>query len=162
MKNTIMLLACFVLVSCGKSESKYSALKVVGNYGEEISTEGAISTADMLIKLGEADSLVVKIESEILATCTMKGCWMNLVLENGEEMRVTFKDYAFFVPKEGMKGNLAVIEGVVKRTITDMATLKHFAEDAGKSEVEIAGITSDKEEVTFEATGVVIFTDSED
>ena len=62
----------------------------------------------------------------------------------------------FFVPKEGMGGNQAIIEGVVKRTITDVETQKHYAEDAGKSVEEIAGITAPKEELTFEASGVII------
>ena len=162
MKQFFTLIICLLVVSCGTTDNKYSDLEVVGNYGEEISSEGAISTNDMLTKLGDLDSLVVKVESEIVATCTMKGCWMNLVLEDGQEMRVTFKDYAFFVPKEGMEGNMAIIEGVVKRTSTDVETLQHYAKDAGKSETEIAGITNSKEEVTFEATGVVIYTDTED
>ena len=162
MKNIVILLACLLLISCGKSENKYSVFNVVGNYGEEISAEGAISTTAMMIKLVDQDSLIVKVESEIVATCAMKGCWMNLVLEDGQEMRVTFKDYAFFVPKEGMQGNHAIIEGMVKRTLTDVATLQHYAEDAGKSETEIAGITTDKEELTFEATGVIILDSATD
>ncbi len=162
MKQFFTFIICLLIVSCGTTDNRYSDLEVVGNYGAEISSDGAISTNDMLAKLGDLDSLVVKVESEIIATCTMKGCWMNMVLENGEEMRVTFKDYAFFVPKEGMEGNMAVIEGVVKRTFTDVETLQHYAKDAGKSETEVASITNSKQEVTFEATGVVIYTDSED
>ena len=55
-------------------------------------------------------------------------------MPNGEEMRVTFKDYEFFVPKEGMEGNEALIDGIVTRTVTDVDTQKHYAEDAGKSQ----------------------------
>ncbi len=152
MKKTIALVLCVFAFSCGQGAKE----KLVGNYGELISTSGAISTTDMIAKLGEQDSMLVKVKSEIVTTCSMKGCWMNLVLADGEEMRVTFKDYGFFVPKEGMTGNIAVIEGTVKRELTDVETLRHFAEDAGKSEMEIAGITEAKEELTFVATGVVI------
>ena len=37
--------------------------------------------------------------------------------------------------------------------------LKHYAEDAGKSELEIAGITEAKEGLEFIATGVVILSE---
>jgi hypothetical protein len=116
-----------------------------------------ISVDDMVAQLSKSDSIMVKVKGEITATCAMKGCWMNLVMPNGEEMRVTFKDYAFFVPKEGMEGNEALIEGVVTRTVTDVETLKHYAQDAGKPQSVIDAITEAKEELAFEANGVIIY-----
>ena len=159
MKKILGLVIFLAAVSCTPQDKEN--LKLVGKYGAEITRDNAISTKDMIAKLADQDSLLVKVESEIVTTCTMKGCWMNLVLDNGEEMRVTFKDYAFFVPKESMEGNKAIIEGIVKRTLTDVETLKHFAEDAGKPETEIAGITEPKEEITFEASGVIILESTE-
>ncbi len=142
-------------------ENQLANAKLVGNYGETIDAKGAITPTEMMSRLAKADTINVKVHAEITATCAMKGCWMNLKLEGGEEMRVTFKDYAFFVPKEGMGGNTAVIEGVVSRTMTDVATLKHFAEDAGKPQIEIDAITEPKKEYTFEATGVIIYAEEE-
>ena len=158
----LALAAC--MVACNgtvKNDTADSEAAVVGNYGDKIDASGAISTDEMMKLLGSSDSVAVKVEGEILATCAMKGCWMNLQLADGQEMRVTFKDYAFFVPKEGMEGNRAVIEGVATRTMTDVATLKHFAEDAGKPQIEIDAITEDKEELTFEASGVIIYSDAD-
>lgn len=157
------LLGSFVaLGSCGvQSNDQESYGKLVGNYGETIDTKGAVSPSELMSMLEKADTVNVKVQAEITATCAMKGCWMNLKLADGEEMRVTFKDYAFFVPKEGMAGNRAVIEGMVSRTMTDVATLKHFAEDAGKPQIEIDAITEPKKEYTFEATGVIIYTGKE-
>ena len=85
----------------------------------------------------------------------MKGCWMTLDGEEGD-VRVTFKDYGFFVPTEGQEGKTAVIEGVAVKTVTDVATLKHYAQDAGKSAEEIAAITEPREEIALIATGVAI------
>ncbi|GHE52166.1 DUF4920 domain-containing protein [Roseivirga thermotolerans] len=140
-----------------QTEVKADKADVVGTYGAEISEEGAISVESMMAKLETSDSVMVKVKGEITATCAMKGCWMNLVLPNGEEMRVTFKDYGFFVPKEGMEGNYALIEGVVTRTLTDVETLKHYAADAGKPEEEILAITEPKDELSFVANGVIIY-----
>jgi len=151
--------ALVVLTAFACSETKEAAIEgtLVGKYGDEITESGTISTNDMVAMLNESDSVAVKVKGEITATCAMKGCWMNLVMPNGDEMRVTFKDYGFFVPKEGMEGNLAIIDGVVTRTLTDVATLKHYAEDAGKPQEEIDVITEDKEELAFVANGVIIY-----
>ncbi|KYG85394.1 hypothetical protein AWW67_15505 [Roseivirga seohaensis] len=160
--SILLLIALFVFSCAGKKEEvKWDESIVVGYYGEKINNENIISVEDMMNQLNESDSIMVKVEGEITSTCAMKGCWMNLVLPSGEEMRVTFKDYAFFVPKEGMEGNRAIIEGKVKRVMTDVATLKHYAEDAGKSVEEIAAITEDKNELAFEASGVIILNSEE-
>jgi recombinational DNA repair ATPase RecF len=80
---------------------------------------------------------------------------MQLDLGNGQKMRVKFKDYAFFVPKNAA-GKTAIIEGVAFKETIDVATLRHYAEDAGKSKEEIAKITQPREEINFEAKGVII------
>ena len=75
-----------------------------------------------------------------------------------EELRVTFKDYGFFVPKNS-SGNDAVIEGALYKKLVNVEMLKHYAEDAGKSEEEINAITEPKEQFVFEASGVIIYGD---
>jgi hypothetical protein len=161
MKKLSFLILILTVFACSNKEQAWNEDEIVGYYGAKINNENIISVDDMLSQLDAQDSIYVKVEGEITATCAMKGCWMNLVLPSGEELRVTFKDYAFFVPTEGMEGNSAVIEGKVKRSKTDLATLKHYAEDAGKSVEEIAAITEDKDELAFEATGVVIMNKEE-
>lgn len=154
----VVLLASFAW-ACSQNQQTQEEVgaEKVGTYGAEISEDGAISVEDMLAQLSSSDSVMVKVKGEITATCAMKGCWMNLVMPNGDDMRVTFKDYGFFVPKEGMEGNVALIEGVVTKTITDVETLKHYASDAGKPEEEILAITEPKEELAFVANGVIIY-----
>ncbi len=158
MKKSIFLVCALFVFACSpQQKSEEITAEVVGKYGAEITSEGMISVDDMVTQLSKSDSITVKVKGEITATCAMKGCWMNLVMPNGEEMRVTFKDYAFFVPKEGMEGNEALIEGVVTRTVTDVETLKHYAQDAGKPQSIIDAITEAKEELAFEASGVIIY-----
>ncbi|UII31672.1 DUF4920 domain-containing protein [Fulvivirga ulvae] len=172
MKKVLVIASvCLIMAACGGNQNEQSAEEkpqeevvstvteepaVVGNYGEEITEEGAISAEELLAKMDGVDSLQVKVSSEILATCKMKGCWMKVEVPGEEEMRVTFKDYGFFVPKEGAEGKAVVMEGIAKKVTTDVETLKHFAKDAGKSEEEIAAITEPKDEITFVATGVII------
>ena len=153
MRNVFLILSALVIFSCTPEQKQ----DVVGTYGDEINEKGAITVDAMIAKLDEADTVNIKVRGEITATCAMKGCWMNLIMADGQEMRVTFKDYGFFVPSEGMEGNEALIEGILTRTVTDVETLKHYASDAGKSAEEIDAITEAKEELAFEAVGVIIY-----
>ncbi|MBL3655398.1 DUF4920 domain-containing protein [Fulvivirga sediminis] len=131
-------------------------VKLTGNFGDEISDDGAITADELYAKMESTDSMAVKVEGEILATCQMKGCWMTLDIPQQEAMRVTFKDYGFFVPKSGVEGKKAVVEGYAKKVTTDVETQKHYAKDAGKSQEEIDAITEPKTEIAFVANGVII------
>lgn len=128
--------------------------KATGSFGAKIDENGAIAAADLLKQLGSNDSVVGKVSAPITAACQKKGCWMTLDLA-GTEMRVTFKDYGFFVPKNSA-GHTAIVEGVARKEEISVATLKHYAEDAGKTKAEIAAIKKPETEYSFEAIGVII------
>jgi hypothetical protein len=62
----------------------------------------------------------------------MSGCWMELALEQdkGPGARITFKDYAFFVPKNA-KGSHARLEGAVKLAELSEERAKHYQSEGG-------------------------------
>ncbi len=126
-----------------------------GAFGETI-TDGDIINSDMVLaSLGESESVSLRVEGEIKEVCQMKGCWLTMDIGNGETMRVTFKDYGFFVPKNSA-GYFAILEGEVSRELVDVETLQHYAEDAGKSQEDIDAITEPEEALNFVASGVMI------
>ncbi|MFN2424276.1 MAG: DUF4920 domain-containing protein [Cryomorphaceae bacterium] len=125
-------------------------------YGDSISPEGALLPQEMMARLAGNDSIEAKVEAKINQTCRMKGCWMTLDAGDGSEMRVRFKDYGFFVPKEGADGKTAIVEGFAFVDTISVEHLRHLAEDAGKSEEEIAAINEPEISVNFEAHGVII------
>jgi hypothetical protein len=138
------------------AESVIGVAEVVpGMYGAAIAESDAISLSDLVPVVEDKGTFEGKIIGEIKEVCTKKGCWLTMDLPSGESMRVTFKDYGFFVPTNS-QGFPIVLEGVATFTETDVETLKHFAEDQGKSQEEIDAIIAPKKEITFEATGVVI------
>lgn len=147
-KFLITLCAAVTLVSCSSEPEGFKA-------GDEISEENAMTAADMKAAMKGKDSMEVKLTAKVNAVCQVKGCWMRLDMENGEEMMVKFKDYAFFVPKDAT-GKTATVEGWAKIHTTSVAELKHYAEDDGKSQEEIDAITEPKTEMVFEAKGVVL------
>lgn len=124
-------------------------------HGEKIDDTNAISTMQLAQLMTKADTLVTKVEGQVESVCKMKGCWMKVKMADGQTMRVTFKDYGFFVPKD-IANKKVVFEGVAKIKTTTVGELKHFAEDAGKSKEEIAKITKPETSLTFVADGVIV------
>lgn len=167
MKNALIISACLMTgfsFSCSKSTEKApqttyeivgEAAVVPGNYGDIFEEEKVLSPGEMVAKVEEVGTFEGKITGEIKEVCTKKGCWFSMDLPNGQAMRVTFKDYGFFLPTNS-QGFPIVMEGVAKVTETDVETLRHYAEDQGKSKEEVEAITEPKKEISFEATGVII------
>lgn len=124
-------------------------------FGAPVTTENAMTTGEMLTALEGNDSAVVKVQGEISGVCQKKGCWMDIPLENGEVMKVKFKDYDFFVPMNS-SGRTATMEGVVRQETFSVEYLRHLAQDAGKSDEEIEAITEPEVKYSFEASGVAI------
>lgn len=126
------------------------------HYGAPFALETpAIALAEALPRVDEMLGSPVKVAGTVKTSCRKKGCWMQLqpIAEGEPAMRVTFKDYGFFVPLHS-DGAEAVIEGEFVRQTMDEATRRHFAEDAGQSPEEIEAIVGDVEVIAFVATGV--------
>ena len=162
MKNLICVAMVLTIATsaCGQKTSSEKEISMempseIGHYGEEITKEGAVAVADLAGMMQKADSVDVKVTGEIAEVCQAKGCWMTMDLGDGELMRIKFKDYGFFVPKDS-HGKQAVIAGKAKKEVISVATQRHFAEDAGKSKEEIEAITDDEVGYTFLAHGVII------
>ncbi|MCB0515891.1 MAG: DUF4920 domain-containing protein [Bacteroidetes bacterium] len=126
------------------------------SFGEQITADGAISMASLTEKMQQTTSeQQAKVEGNVAAVCQVKGCWMNLYQPDSSTMRVTFKDYAFFMPKD-IEGKKVIVEGIAKYDTTSVEDLRHFAEDEGKSAEEIAAISAPAVELVFEANGVLL------
>lgn len=126
-----------------------------GNFGESISKKGATSVKKLPAKMDDAESLDIKLKGTITEVCQAKGCWMTLDMGNDELLRVKFKDYGFFVPKDAA-GKTAVIQGVASKETVSVDELRHLAEDAGKSEEEVKKITEPEDAFVYVAEGVII------
>jgi len=151
MKTYCIGILFLFVASLGYSQEEQSS----GNFGEPISKKGAISAKKLPQKLEKSEAVDIKVKGVITEVCQAKGCWMTLDLGDDELMRVKFKDYGFFVPKDAA-GKTAIIKGVATKEVIGVDELKHLAEDAGKSEKEINSIKEPKEELTFLAEGVII------
>jgi len=150
---TLLLSAC----NAGKNPTTSAVPNDGKHFGTMVDAKKAIPYDGLLTKMDKLDSLNAKVTGKVSAVCTKKGCWMTMISDKpGQpDMRVTFKDYAFFMPKD-IVGKRVVLDGFARVETTPVDVLRHFAEDAGKSKEEIATITQPKRELAFEAAGVLI------
>jgi len=162
-KISFRLMALVLFAACGQNNSQTfdpnssDPTKDGKHFGAIITADAAISYDEVMGKMDGVDSLNMKVEGKVFEVCQKKGCWMTLKsdLPDQPEMRVTFKDYAFFMPKD-LSGKRVVVEGYAYVETTSVDVLRHYAEDGGKSKEEIAAITEPKREVSFEAVGVIV------
>lgn len=124
-------------------------------FGDSITADSSVSLDDMKTQMGDKKEMAVKVTAPVSAVCQKKGCWMELKAADGSTMRVTFKDYGFFVPKDAA-GKMATVLGVAKVEETSVADLKEYAKDDGKSKEEVEAIKEPKKELVFEASGVIL------
>ena len=146
MKKLLAIFLVILAVSFARAQS---------NFGKQIDDRKAIAAETLPAKMGDKSEMQAKVTGTVESVCQVKGCWMKVNLDNGETMRVMFKDYAFFVPKD-IAGKTVVIAGEAKKTTVPVEHLKHYAQDAGKSKEEIAKIIEPKDELTFIADGVIV------
>nr|WP_295935101.1 DUF4920 domain-containing protein [uncultured Dyadobacter sp.] len=146
MKKLLSILLVILTVTFAKAQ---------GNFGKQIDDKKAIAATTLPTKMGEKSEMQAKVTGTVESVCQVKGCWMKVNLDNGETMRVMFKDYGFFVPKD-IAGKTVVFEGEAQKKTVPVEHLKHYAQDAGKSPDEIAKITEPKDELTFIADGVIV------
>ncbi len=156
LKNLIFAFgASAFFFSCGNAQTANQGDNK--HFGATITPDNAITYDELIPKMATTDSLAVKVTGKVSEVCQKKGCWMTLVSDQpgNPDMRVTFKNYAFFMPKD-LAGKRVVVDGYAFVDVTPVDILRHYAEDAGKSKEEIAKITEPKREVAYEAAGVLI------
>ncbi len=97
---------------------------------------------------------LVRVQAKVVEVCQKKGCWM-MLSDGAVMMRITFKDYGFFMPKD-IAGKTIIAEGIVAEDVLAEKDARHYAEDAGKSKEEIEKIKGDQKTVSMVAQSVFL------
>ena len=120
--------------------------------GAEISKDAkTVTLADVLAKPESFTDASIVTTGVVTANCEMKGCWMQLAPEAGTAgMRVTFKNYGFFVPTDS-KGMNARVEGTVSVETLSKEMADHLEGEGAKLNRNADGTAK---EIAFEASGV--------
>jgi hypothetical protein len=132
-----------------KAQAQSSAAKEVIKRGAPLSQGDSVSLDEVAADPERFADKDVLVTGTVSAVCQAKGCWMTLAGEKPtSRARVTFKDYAFFAPKDA-KGMRVVLEGKVKVKVMSEGERKHLAEDGRVSVDQIP-----KAELRLVASGV--------
>ena len=163
MKNTLLIIILAIsLFSCKQKTQPAQSPVQVGStvyevYGAALDAQSVLPMNDLATSFStmkKTDTLFTKVQGTIKEVCTKKGCWMTLDLGDEKDLMVRFKDYGFFMPLEA-KGDV-IINGYATISETSVEDLKHYAEDAGASELEIEAIVAPELTYSFEADGVLL------
>lgn len=144
--RSIMMLAALTLAVPASAADE--------TFGAPLTVAEATPLAEALAKPEAFAGKEVLVEAAVTKSCRKKGCW--LVLKDGDsEVRVTFKDYGFFVPK-GLSDRRARVQGVLSRKTMSVKEARHFLKDEGASKAEIKAVKAPVESVSFIASGVAL------
>lgn len=123
------------------------------HFGAAFTDAKAVPLADVIADAAKYADKTIKVEGTIDDVCQERGCWL-VVTDGKHSMRVTFKDYGFFVPKDSA-GKKVVLEGVVAKKTISEDHARHYAEES-KGKVDPNTIKGPQEVITMVATGVRI------
>lgn len=163
MKNILVLFITLLsLYSCKKKVQPAQAPVQVGStvyevYGAVLDAQSVLPINDLAASFStmkKTDTLFTKVQGTIKEVCSKKGCWMTLDMGGEKDLMVRFKDYGFFMPLEA-KGAV-IMNGFATISETSVEDLRHYAEDAGASVLEIEAIVNPELTYSFEADGVLL------
>ena len=140
---------------CPETKPEPIKLAEIVKRGAPMGDAERVAFAEALKEPQKYAGKAVVIEGVSVRVCKMEGCWMEIAPQAGAEtIRATFKNHAFFVPKDADGRRFrAVGEFTVKRLDREM--VEHLVkEDGAKVKTNPDG-TAD--EVTFVATGVELW-----
>ena len=155
MKKFLLLMTAFIYATLLMAQPPKVPADKGAAFGAKVSETGAVSADVLAEDLKQAgQTKEVKVTGKVTEVCKAEGCWIRLETKTGS-MLVKMKDHAFLVPV-ALEGKTIVADGVATFKETSVDQLRHFAEDAGKSQKEIDQITEPKKEIVFQATGIKV------
>jgi hypothetical protein len=123
------------------------------HFGAAFTDAKTVSLKDALADVEKFSGKTIKVEGKIADVCQERGCW--LVVTDGErEMRVKFKDYGFFVPKDA-SGRKVILEGIIEKQTISEDHARHIAQESGGKQ-DPSKIKGPHQVVQMTAAGVEI------
>lgn len=158
MKYTFfMALVALVMTSSCKQASSVGETLDGNFYGEKFELGSPVTVDALRTKMDTQDTVRVNVGGIVESVCQKKGCWTNIATsaDAEETVFVKFKDYGFFLPMD-CQGQDVVLTGMAFIEETSVEELRHYAEDEGLPEEEIAAIVDSEIEYKFIASGAFI------
>ena len=107
-------------------------------FGQLIEKPGKLLSLQQLLHNADTHhGTEVYLSTEVGQVCQKKGCFF--VAQLGDDtLRITFKDYSFFIPTDA-NGKTVKVYGRFSRSRLSEQRAKHYAADAGKDPASVKG-----------------------
>ena len=113
----------------------------------------SVSLAELMKEPKKYQGKLVSVKANVRDVCQRKGCWM--VLQDGTNlMRVRFKGYKFFIPKN-CKGYISKVVGTAREATIPVKLARHYAEESLDKDA-VKKITGPQKVIAFTAHYVVL------
>jgi hypothetical protein len=102
----------------------------VAKFGAALEPASATPLASLLANPKAYADQTVTTEGKVQRACSRKGCWMEIG-SGDDACRITFKDYAFFVPTDSA-GAFAKIQGRLDTREVEAAAVNHLESEGAR------------------------------
>ena len=127
--------------------------------GKPLTVKEPMSLATLMAKPANYVGKTVQVKGKIVEVCEMMGCWMDLVNEEGQKIRIKVNDGEIVFPKDA-SGKVAIAEGELKKIELSkeqaIASARHEAEEM-KRRFDPATVKGPMTIYQIQGTGAVIF-----
>jgi len=103
---------------------------VVSRYGAALQPGPEVALTALLADPKAYADQTVTTQGKVQRACSRKGCWMEIG-EGADACRITFKDYAFFVPTDSA-GAHAKIQGRLDTREVEAAAVAHLESEGAR------------------------------
>ena len=105
-------------------------------FGAPLPEDGIpVELGDLLENSAQYEGKDVLLSTRIAKVCQKKGCFF-IAQQGADSLRVTFKDYGFFIPTDS-GGKTVTLAGTFSRKSLSREQAAHFAEDLGEDVPEV-------------------------
>jgi Domain of unknown function (DUF4920) len=126
--------------------------------GKPLSVIEPVTIANLLAHPDDYAGKTVQVKGKITEVCQMAGCWMDLVSESGQKIRIKVNDGEIVFPKDA-SGKSAVAEGQFTKTVLTRdeaaAQAEEEAKEAGRK-FDPASVKTGTTLYKIQGTGAVI------
>jgi hypothetical protein len=130
--------------------TQLEALPEGENFGVSLTLVRPTPLAEILREPERFAGETILLHGRISDVCQKRGCW-TVIREGGEQLRVQFEDYGFFLPKDSV-GAEAYAQGRVSVVTLSQREARHYeSESRGGDPSRIDG---PQREIVFTAAGV--------
>jgi hypothetical protein len=150
-KSRLAWFVSVVLLASAPADAEPSpAIPAGEDYGAGLTLSRPTSLAEVVLDPERFEQQPILLRGRISDVCQRKGCW-TILRDGSAHVRVRFKDYAFFLPRDAT-GAEAFIEGFVKVETLSEKEARHYESESRDGDPE--SVDGPRREVGFTASGV--------